>query len=119
MTQTGTVVHLALYYSTIHGADGVYKAARPKTAAATPPRAYFGAPVGIAPESDSDSDEEELLSAPAAPPANLLVLHCVSGLWILTSAARHGRSHRRGHALGAGANRAIRECVNHHWYTGA
>jgi len=68
VTQTGTVVHLALYYSTIHGADGVYKAARPKTAAATPPRAYFGAPVGIAPESDSDSDEEELLSAPAAPP---------------------------------------------------
>jgi len=68
VTQADTVVHLTLYYSTIHRADGVYKAARPKTAAATPPRAYFGAPVGIAPESDSDSDEEELLSAPAAPP---------------------------------------------------
>jgi len=61
---------LALHYSTVHRADGVYKAARPKTAAATPPRAYFGAPVGIAPESEPDEEEEEslLLSAPAAPP---------------------------------------------------
>jgi len=71
VTQAGSVVHLALYYRPIHRTDGVYKAAaRPKTAAATPPRAYFGAPVGIAPESDPDEEEEESLSlsAPAAPP---------------------------------------------------